>query len=151
MRKLMAMAAALLAVAAVTSGSALAATGGGGSVKVSLTSPRVHQGPERAANITCAKSGGAYVVRFGRTTKGDATLTGALRVHGYTGPGSYTARLTIGAKGPAGMAGATLKAVKVSITDTGGEAAFSRTLKGVHVPRLAGKVVAGTLDWTCAT
>ena len=151
MRKLMSMGAAVLALAAVTGGSALAATSTGGSVKVSLTSPRAYEGPARAANITSTQTGSAYEVRFGRTTRGNATMTGALTVRGYTGPGSYTARLTVGAKGPAGVAGATLKAVKVSITDAGGQAAFSRTLTGARAPKLAGKVVAGTVDWTCAS
>jgi hypothetical protein len=140
---------ALLAVAAGT-GSAPAATPGG-TVKVSLTSPRVYNGPTRPANITCAANGGVYVVRFGRTTRGNATLRGALTIRAYAGPGDYTGRLTVGATGPAGAAGATLKAVHVSITDAGGQASFSRTLTGARAPRLAGKLVAGTVDWTCAS
>jgi hypothetical protein len=151
MRKLMITTAALLAVTGVTSGSVLAATPTGGSVKVTLTSPRAYQGPTRPANITCTRSGGVYVAHFGRTTTGGTVITGALTIRGYAGPGSYTGRLAVGARGPEGAAGATLKAVHVSITDTGGEATFSRTLTGVRAPRLAGKVVAGTVDWTCAS
>jgi hypothetical protein len=151
MRKLMITGATVLALAGTASGTALAATSaGGGSVQVTLTSPRAHQGPARAANITCTQSGGVYVVTFGRTARdGAAVIRGALTIPGYSGPGSYTGRLTVGATGLRGTAGATLKAVHVSITDTGGEAAFSRTLTGARHPRLAGKVVAGTVDWTC--
>jgi hypothetical protein len=151
MRKLMITAAALLAATGVTSASVLAATPSDGSVKVALTSPRSYQGPTRPANITCAQSGTVYVVHFGRTTSGNTVITGALTIRGFSGPGSYTGRLAVGARGPAGTAGATVKAAHVSITDTGGEATFSRTLTGVRAPRVAGKVIAGTVDWTCAS
>jgi hypothetical protein len=152
MRKLMITGAAVLALAGTASGTALAATSAsGGSVKVALTSPRAYEGPTRAANITCTQTGGVYVVKFGRTARGGAAvISGALTITDYSGPGSYTGRLTVGATGPLGTAGATLKAVHVSITDTGGETAFSRTLTGARHPRLTGKVVAGTVDWTCA-
>jgi hypothetical protein len=152
MRKLMSTGAAVLALAGATTGTALAATSAsGGSVKVTLTSPRAYEGPARAANITCTQTRGVYVVRFARTARrGAAVVTGALTIADYSGPGSYTGRLTVGRTSPRGSAQATPKVVPVSITDTGGEAAFSRTLTGARHPRLTGKVVTGTVDWTCA-
>jgi hypothetical protein len=149
MRKIIVTGTALLALAGASGASAQAATPAG-SVQVSLTSPRSFTGQQHAANITCAPVGNGYVVRFGRTAKGGAVISGALTIPVYSGPGSYTGRLVVGATGPAGTRGGTLRAVHVSITATGGAASFSRTLSGARHPRLAGKVVAGTVDWTCA-
>jgi hypothetical protein len=151
MRRLIATGAAVLSLTGVLGGTAVAATQAtGGSVQVKLTSPRPYTGVERAANITCATAGSGYVVKFGRTGSGGGVLTGALTIPSYSGPGAYTGRLTIGATGPRGTAGATLKAVHVTITDGGGSATFSRSATGLRLPRLAGKTVAGSIGWTCA-
>ena len=45
---------------------------------------------------------------------------------------------------------ATVAGVKVSLTENGGKSSFSRTLPGIIYPKLAGKVLAGTVTWTCA-
>jgi hypothetical protein len=39
----------------------------------------------------------------------------------------------------------------VTITDGGGSATFSRIATGARLPRLAGKTVAGSISWTCAS
>ena len=140
-------AAALLAVAAFGAGTAGAETTTG-KVTLKLTSPRQYVGPARTANITCT-SGASYVARFGRSTQNGRTISGSLVVPVYTGPGDYKASITMRVTGASGGGVGTLRNVPVTITDSGGTARFSTTFTGANAPRLAGKVVAGTIDWTC--
>ena len=147
MRTRIGIAAALMALVAVTAGAAFASSPG--SVQVTLTSPKVFQGKGRSANISCNLKQGVEVVKFGRTTPRHVTFRGALTVPNYTGAGDYRGRLTVFAHAPGRTAAATIAGVKVSLTDGGGKASFSRTLPGIVYPKLAGKVLAGTVTWTC--
>lgn len=149
MRKALCAAVAVMAVVATTAGAAFASTSG--SVQVTLTSPKVFQGKGHSANITCNHKNGVYVVRFGRVSPRHVTFRGALTVRGYTGAGDYRGRLTVFAHAPGRTAAATIAGVKVSLTDDGGKSSFSRTLPGIVYPKLAGKVLAGTVTWTCAS
>ena len=148
MRNWMGVAVAVLAMTAVTAGAAFASTPG--SVQVTLTSPKVFQSKGHSANITCGSSNGVYVAKFGRTTPNHVTFKGALTVRGYNGPGDYRGRLTVVAHAPGRTVAATVAGVKVSLTQDGGKSSFSRTLPGIIYPKLAGKVLAGTVTWTCA-
>lgn len=140
------------AVAAIpTAGIALAETATSpGTAKVTFTSPKAYVGPARTANISCS-TGASYVMRFGRTTKNGQVVNGALRIPVYTGPGDYIASVAMTVRGSAGSGAGTLRSVPVTITETGGTAKFSRALSGARAPKLAGKVFAGTVQWTCPT
>ena len=149
MRKWMGVAVAVLAITAVTAGAAFASTQG--SVQVTLTSPKVFQGKGHSANITVGQRTVCTSRSSGAPRPVTSPFKGALTVRGYTGAGDYRGRLTVFAHAPGRTVAATVAGVKVSLTEDGGKSSFSRTLPGIIYPKLAGKVLAGTVTWTCAS
>jgi hypothetical protein len=139
----------VVAATAALAGAAFASTAG--SVQVTLTSPKVFVGKGRSANISCTDKSGVYVASFGRTSPGGGVFRGALTVPGYHGAGNYTGRLTVFAHRPGHTAAGTWGGVRVAVTQNGGSSSFSRVLPGIVYPQLKGKVIAGTVTWTCNT
>lgn len=141
----------LLSIAAIgTIAASPASAQTAGSVTAALTSPRALSGTAAAPGLTCTirPSAKTYNLRIARTTVDGYAFTGNATIVGYTGPGNYNAALTFTASGATTIAGGG-KSVPVTITETGGSAAFSKTASGAKVSKAAGKQAIGSLSWTC--
>lgn len=139
-------------VAAATGGSSGSTPAGSGSVTVKVTRPNgtTHTRPQRL--VVCSTTGGTYVLRFGRRVgaagRHRAFGSASLMVSGYHGPGSYTGTLRVVVRGPFLRLYKTIK-LPVTLTSSGGQATFSRTLPGTAHPALKGKTVSASATWTC--
>ena len=128
--------------------SATASITGTGSVTASLTSPVAITGT-RSANVPCAVHGTTYSISSTKASIDGYKVTAAMVIRNYTGPGTYTATVTMAISGPKYVAIGAVTGVKLTISATGGVWSFSRTAPGATYPKLAGKTVSGSLAYTC--
>lgn len=120
-----------------------------GSVSANLTIGSVTIDGTKASNVTCTTKGSTYTVKTSRTSVDGHQLTGNVVVRNYTGPGTYTATVSLSVKGPKVNAAGAVKGVQVTIGDTGGSWSFTKTASGTTYPKLQGKTVSGTLSYAC--
>jgi hypothetical protein len=124
-----------------------------GSVTVTLTKP-VARTVTHAAPVACGVDGTTYHAVVKRAVRNYRIAVSDV-VTGYTGPGTYqsTARVTV-VYVPSGIVRTAYRHVGVDITGSAGESAtvpFSVTFSGARRPRLAGRTVAGSISWECAS
>lgn len=127
-----------------------AGTTGTGSVTASFTSPVTFSGTA-SPKMTCSTNAKAhtYTVVIDKVGVDGGKVAGSATIRNYSGPGDYTATVVLAAsKGKTAVAGS-VKNVPVTVTSTGGTFSFSKTASGTYVPKLQGKVVTGTIAWTC--
>ena len=120
-----------------------------GSVSANLTVGSVTINGTRSANVSCVQKGSTYTVTTNRTSVNGYQIVGHVVVRNYTGPGTYTATVSLSVKGPKVTAAGAVKGVQVTIGDTGGSWSFARTATGNTYPKLQGKTVSGTLSYGC--
>lgn len=122
-----------------------------GSVTASLTSPVAITGTATAPGLTCTirQSAKTYNLRISRVSVNGYQFNGNATIVGYTGPGTYSATMTFSAAGSGTTIGGGGTKVPVTITATGGSAAFTRTASGARAPKAAGATATGTISWTC--
>ena len=117
-----------------------------GSVGVAVTSP-VSLAGSKAVGVTCT-TGPVYKALVSKVTVKGATVSVAVSVAGYKGPGSYPAVVTLTLKEANGTVVPLPKAVKVPavLTSTGGS--FTDSWTSTQGKKLT---FAGSIRWTCGS
>ena len=139
-------AAANLPAPAVTAAPAASTTG---SIKVDLTIGSIEITGTKPVSVACSVKGKTYTAVTTKTTVDGYQVYASVVIRNYTGPGTYTATVSMGAKGTNLATAGAVKGVKVTISETGGVFSFSKTGTGTNAPKLEGKTVAGSLSYTC--
>lgn len=134
---------------APTVAAAPAATTTTGSVKVDLTVGSVEITGTKSVSVACTVKGKTYTVVTKKTTVDGYQVYASMVIRNYTGPGSYTGTVSMGVKGANVAAAGAVTGVKVTITETGGVFAFSKTGTGTTAPKLEGKTISGSMTYTC--
>ena len=126
---------------AATPGSVGTGTGGAGSLTVNITSPVAVAGHVDTP-VSCETAGRRYV-ESATGVVGGATVAEGVRAANYTGPGSYSALVTVSLVGT-DAARYAIDAVPatVEITSAGGSVSFSATS--------GGRTLAGAISWACS-
>ncbi len=134
--------------AAITTASSVATapigagTGGAGSMTVGLTSPVAVAGHVDTP-VSCETAARRYVESAAGSING-VTVTQSVRVAAYTGPGTYSALVTVSvAQADATRYAADAVPATVEVTATGGSLSFSAATDG-------GRTLAGTISWACS-
>ncbi|WP_018637950.1 hypothetical protein [Parafrankia elaeagni] len=119
-----------------------AGTGGAGSLSISITSPVTIAG-HVSTPVSCQTGARRYVESATGTT-GGATVTQSVRVAAYSGPGAYSALVTVSVLA-ADSERYAVEAVpaSVTITQTGGSVDFSAATA-------AGRSLSGSISWACS-
>jgi len=120
-----------------------------GSVTATLTSPTAISGTRANANVPCTIAGRTYSISENRVTVNGYKVTAAMVIRNYTGPGTYSATVTMSISGPKYVGVGAVPNVKVTINATGGAWSFTKTATGHTYPKLAGTTIAGSIAWTC--
>jgi hypothetical protein len=119
-----------------------AGTGGAGSLTVGITSPIAVAGHVDTP-VSCDIAGRRYA-ESATGSVGGSTVAESLRVASYTGPGSYSALVTVSLVGPdAARYAVDAVPANVTITSTGGSVSFSASTS-------AGRTLAGSISWACS-
>lgn len=129
--------------------SAPAATSTTGKIDVNLTIGSVEITGSKPVSVACTVKGKTYTVVTKKTTVDGYQVYASMVVRNYTGPGTYTATVSMGAKGTNLAAAGAVTGVKVQITETGGVFSFSKTGTGQTAPKLQGKTISGSMTYTC--
>lgn len=142
------------AVAAPASASALApattaTSAAPGTVSADLSVGNVVISGTKASNVTCTLKGTTYTVRTSRVTVQGYQVTGNVVIRNFTGPGTYTAGVSLSVKGPKASVAGLVKGVQVTVDDAGGTWSFSKTATGNTYPKLQGKTISGSLSYGC--
>lgn len=137
------------AVAPATTSMTATTTTTTGSMSANLTIGSVTLNGTKGSNVTCTTKGTTYTVKTSRTSVNGHQITGNVVVRNYTGPGTYTATVSLSVKGPKVNAAGAVKGVQVTIGDDGGSWSFTKTASGTTYPKLQGKTVSGTLSYVC--
>jgi hypothetical protein len=126
---------------AAAPGSVGTGTGGAGSLTVNITSPVAVAGHVDTP-VSCETAGRRYV-ESATGVVGGATVAEGVRAANYTGPGSYSALVTVSLVGT-DAARYAIDAVPatVEITSAGGSVSFSATS--------GGRTLAGAISWACS-
>ncbi|HKE99322.1 MAG TPA: hypothetical protein VKG45_10385 [Actinomycetes bacterium] len=119
-------------------------TSGGGSLTLAMTQPR-SLSTTVPATVTCAERLGRYTVTANDVTAQDLRVTLRAVIPGYTGPGSYQARVTflVAQPGTAALGGTTAGVPLTVNSATSGRFSYSST-----GPQ--GRTVATSVSWHCA-
>jgi hypothetical protein len=122
-----------------------------GSVSATITSPVAVSGTAAAPGLSCVVRPNAktYNVKITQTSVDGYTITGNGTITGYTGPGSYTATMSVTLTGNGKNLAGAGKKVPVTITETGGSAAFSKSTAGTS--KTSAKSFVGSIGWGCPT
>lgn len=120
-----------------------------GSVEVDLTIGSIEITGSKPVSVACSVKGTTYTAVTTKTTVDGYQVYASVVIRNYTGPGTYTATVSMGAKGTNLATAGAIKGVKVTVSDTGGVFSFSKTGTGTNAPKLQGKTVAGSLEYTC--
>ncbi|MBL7489310.1 hypothetical protein I6A60_11445 [Frankia sp. AgB1.9] len=119
-----------------------AGTGGAGSLTLGITSPIAVAGHVDTA-VSCQIAGRRYA-ESATGSVGGSTVAESVRVASYTGPGSYSALVTVSLVGPdAARYAVDAVPATVMITSTGGSVSFSASTS-------AGRTLAGSISWACS-
>lgn len=137
---------ALLAAGLILAPVASASAATTGSVGVSITSPVVVSG-SKAVPVTCT-TGALYKASVSKATVKGATVSVAVSIAGYKGPGSYPATVTLTVKEANGTVIPLPKQVKTPavITSTGGS--FTASYTATQGKK---RTFAGSIRWTCGS
>ncbi len=120
-----------------------------GSVKVDLTIGSIDITGSKPVSVACSVKGKTYTVATTKTTIDGYQVYASVVIRNYTGPGTYTATVSMGAKGTNLAAAGAVKGVKVTVTETGGVFSFAKTASGTNAPKLQGTTIAGSFTYTC--
>ncbi|BEP14445.1 hypothetical protein acdb102_27560 [Acidothermaceae bacterium B102] len=135
-----------LALAPMASPAAMAATTSPGAIGISITSPVVASGM-KTVPVTCS-TGALYKASVSKATVKGATVSVAVSIAGYKGPGSYPATVTLTVKEANGTVIPLPRQVKTpaAITSTGGS--FTATYTATQGKK---RTFAGSVRWTCGS
>jgi hypothetical protein len=119
-----------------------AGTGGAGSMTVSITSPVAVAGHVDTA-VSCQVAGRRYAESAAGAV-GAATVAQSVRIAAYTGPGTYSALVTVSVAGTDSSPYA-VDAVPatVEVTTAGGSLSFNANTA-------SGNTLAGSISWACS-
>jgi len=120
-----------------------------GSVEVDLTIGSVDISGSKPVSVACSVKGKTYTVATTKATIDGYQVFASAIIRNYTGPGTYTATISMGAKGTNLAAAGAVKGIKVTVTETGGVLSFAKTASGASAPKLQGATIAGSLTYTC--
>jgi hypothetical protein len=136
--------------ATVASAAASATSAAPGTVSAHLTIGNASIDGSRASNVTCTVKGSTYTVKTSRVTVDGYQVTGHVVIRNYTGPGTYTASVSLSVKGSNVTAAGLVKGVQVTVDSSGGTWSFTRTGTGATYPKLQGKTISGSLSYGCS-
>lgn len=120
-----------------------------GSIKVDLTIGSIDITGSKPVSVACSVKGKTYTAVTTKTTVDGYQVYASVVIRNYTGPGTYTATVSMGAKGTNLAAAGAVKGVKVTVSETGGVFSFSKTGTGTSAPKLEGTTISGSLSYTC--
>lgn len=120
-----------------------------GSVKVDLAIGSIAITGTKPVSVACSVRGTTYTVATTKTTIDGYQVYASVVIRNYTGPGTYTATVSMGAKGSGLAAAGAVKGVQVTVTSTGGVFSFAKSASGTKAPKLQGMAIAGSLTYTC--
>jgi hypothetical protein len=143
-------AAATAVTATVNSTATATATATGtGTVSAHLTVGKVHLDGSRTSNVTCTLKGSTYTVTTSRVTVNGHQVTGHVIIRNYTGPGTYSASVSLTVKGDKVTVAGVVKGAQVTVDATGGTWSFDTVGTGTVHPKLQGTTISGSLSYGC--
>jgi hypothetical protein len=107
---------------------------------VAITSPVTVSG-HLDTPVSCSVTGVRYTESAAGALRG-STISEAVRVVGYQGPGTYRASVTVSVVSAGVRDAVTAVPTTAHITGAGGDVSFSGTTGG-------GRVLAGSIVWAC--